>query len=93
MWFEILPPALIIAIAVGFPTYTAMGLKWLFTGNMYGRELNTVYQRRFYLRDVDRFGSPYEFVGLDELFAEAEKKKKGKRSEDGECVCDDEDDQ
>lgn len=85
MWYEILPSWAIVCIGVAFPSYFAYGLGWLFLkGHPYRRDLYTPLQRRLYLRDVDRFGSPYNFVGLDEFFEQASAAGANK-----ECVCDD----
>lgn len=85
MWYEILPAAIIIVAAISFPTYVTMGISWLaLKGHPYRRSLDTTYQRRMYLRDVDRFGSTYNFRGLEEFFDEVDKQK-GKK-----CVCEDE---
>lgn len=72
MWFEILPPFLIIATAVSFPQYFAAGVHWLFFGNVYHRSLLHDGNRRSYLRDWSRFGCPYRIVGLEGIPDEEE---------------------
>lgn len=81
MWYDILPSAIIIVAAMAFPTYATYYMNWFVLGHSYRRALETRSQKLLYLRDVDRFGSTYAFVGLDEFFAQT-----GAGSEK-ECVC------
>lgn len=82
MWYEILPSFFIITGALALPSYAAYFMGWLVFGHPYRRCLDDRDQRRWYLRDIDRFGGPYNFVGLDEFFAQA-------GISDKECVCED----
>lgn len=88
MWYEILPSAIIICAGLAFPTYVAMGAGWLFLKrHPYWRSLETPDQRKWYLRDADRFGSTYNFVGLEEFFREVDGAGGGGSKE---CECDEE---
>lgn len=100
MWYEILPSALIILGALAMPTYFSYYINWLvFKGHPYRRDLGNVDQRRWYLREWDRFGSTYNFRGLDAFFEEveaAEREEIKNRSASGkeggsgdQCVCED----
>ncbi|CAH1981431.1 unnamed protein product [Acanthoscelides obtectus] len=65
MWFEILPSAGIIFVAMAFPHASAYVLNNLVVGNMYRRQLLTREERIGYLRDRRLAGGdPYKVVDL-----------------------------
>lgn len=93
MWFEIAPPFAVIVLALGLPAYASYALNWTFLGNGYKRALLEPNQRRMYLRDGQRFGSPYRLVGLEAIPDEEPKRRprRGRVGDDGECVCEGDD--
>nr|CAH7769114.1 unnamed protein product [Callosobruchus chinensis] len=68
MWFEILPSAGIIFVAMAFPHVSAYVINNLALGNMYRRQLITREEQMGYLRDRRLGdGNPYKVVGLEAI--------------------------
>lgn len=67
MWYEILPPVIIIAAAIGLCPLVSMPANWLILGNKYRRDIGEREGFYHYLRDFSRFGSPYSVTGLENI--------------------------
>ncbi|XP_022900200.1 uncharacterized protein [Onthophagus taurus] len=66
MWYEILPSAGIILVAMTFPHASAYIINKLALGNMYRRSMLTITDRYNYTRDKRLGdGNPYKIVGLE----------------------------
>ncbi|KAL9875424.1 uncharacterized protein LOC119641126 isoform X1 [Glossina fuscipes] len=59
MWFEILPSAAIITVALAIPIYATYGLHKLVLGNPYRRNMDERFDRVMYLRDRRLTYNPY----------------------------------
>ncbi|XP_013104756.1 uncharacterized protein LOC106085194 [Stomoxys calcitrans] len=67
MWFEVLPSAAIITVALSIPTYAMYGLHKLVLGNAYRRNLDERFDRVMYLRDRRLTDNPYKMNGLEHI--------------------------
>ncbi|XP_061392552.1 uncharacterized protein LOC133328019 [Musca vetustissima] len=67
MWFEVLPSAVIITVALSVPTYAMYGLQKLVLGNAYRRNLDARFDRVMYLRDRRLTDNPYNMNGLEQI--------------------------
>ncbi|XP_071054636.1 NADH dehydrogenase [ubiquinone] 1 alpha subcomplex subunit 1-like [Onthophagus taurus] len=68
MWYEILPSAGIILVAMTFPHASAYVINKLVLGNMYRRGMVTGADRYNYTRDRRLAGgNPYKVVGLEAI--------------------------
>ncbi|TMW43381.1 hypothetical protein DOY81_011538 [Sarcophaga bullata] len=67
MWFEVLPSAVIITVALSIPTYAMYGIHKLTLGNAYRRNLDERFDRVMYLRDRRLTDNPYIMNGLDQI--------------------------
>ncbi|XP_023164760.1 uncharacterized protein LOC111595331 isoform X2 [Drosophila hydei] len=64
MWFEILPAAGIITVALSVPIYAMYGLQKLTLGNAYRRNMDERFDRVMYQRDFRLTDNPYIMNGL-----------------------------
>ncbi|XP_062133835.1 NADH dehydrogenase [ubiquinone] 1 alpha subcomplex subunit 1 isoform X1 [Drosophila sulfurigaster albostrigata] len=76
MWFEILPGAAIITVALSVPIYAMYGLQKLTMGNAYRRNMDERFSRVMYQRDFRLTNNPYIMNGLDEVPDEDQNEKK-----------------
>ncbi|KAL9875425.1 uncharacterized protein LOC119641126 isoform X2 [Glossina fuscipes] len=67
MWFEILPSAAIITVALAIPIYATYGLHKLVLGNPYRRNMDERFDRVMYLRDRRLTYNPYILNGLEKI--------------------------
>ncbi|KAF2899659.1 hypothetical protein ILUMI_06519 [Ignelater luminosus] len=67
MWFEILPSAGIIFVAMAFPHFSAYIINKVSIGNMYRRSLYERRERFQYLRDIRLTGNPYKVNSLESI--------------------------
>ncbi|XP_060659795.1 NADH dehydrogenase [ubiquinone] 1 alpha subcomplex subunit 1 isoform X1 [Drosophila nasuta] len=76
MWFEIIPGAAIITVALSVPIYAMYGLQKLTMGNAYRRNMDERFSRVMYQRDFRLTNNPYIMNGLDEVPDEDQNEKK-----------------
>ncbi|TDG44375.1 hypothetical protein AWZ03_009178 [Drosophila navojoa] len=81
MWFEILPSAAIITVALSVPIYAMYGLQKLTLGNAYRRNMDERFDRVMYQRDFRLTNNPYIMNGLKEIQEEDEYEKEKKERE------------
>ncbi|XP_055380116.1 uncharacterized protein LOC129611165 [Condylostylus longicornis] len=67
MWFEILPSAAIITVALSIPTFALYGINKLVLGNGYRRNMDERFARVMYQRDVRLTVNPYIQNGLEAI--------------------------
>ncbi|KAK4878125.1 hypothetical protein RN001_010631 [Aquatica leii] len=67
MWYEIIPTAAIIYVALSFPHYSAYVINKVVVGNMFRRSLYEKKERLSYLRDTRLSGNPYKVVSLEQI--------------------------
>lgn len=67
MWFEILPGAAIITVALSVPIYAMYGLQKLTLGNAYRRNMDERFSRVMYQRDYRLTNNPYIMNGLEQI--------------------------
>ncbi|XP_030558603.1 uncharacterized protein LOC115761113 isoform X1 [Drosophila novamexicana] len=84
MWFEIIPSAAIITVALSVPIYAMYGLQKLTLGNAYRRNMDERFDRVMYQRDFRLTNNPYIMNGLEEIEDEEEDKKKEENKEEKE---------
>ncbi|KAK5638053.1 hypothetical protein RI129_012348 [Pyrocoelia pectoralis] len=65
MWYEIIPSAAVIVVALSLPHISAYGINKLLLGNYYKRSLMERDNRFHYLRDRQLTFSPYKVNGLE----------------------------
>ncbi|XP_034476868.1 uncharacterized protein LOC117783536 [Drosophila innubila] len=73
MWFEILPSAAIITVALSVPIYAMYGLQKLTLGNAYRRNMDDRFSRVMYQRDYRLTDNPYIMNGLHAIPDEGKK--------------------
>ncbi|XP_062133836.1 NADH dehydrogenase [ubiquinone] 1 alpha subcomplex subunit 1 isoform X2 [Drosophila sulfurigaster albostrigata] len=73
MWFEILPGAAIITVALSVPIYAMYGLQKLTMGNAYRRNMDERFSRVMYQRDFRLTNNPYIMNGLNAIPDEVKK--------------------
>ncbi|XP_034102836.1 NADH dehydrogenase [ubiquinone] 1 alpha subcomplex subunit 1 isoform X1 [Drosophila albomicans] len=76
MWFEIIPGAAIITVALSVPIYAMYGLQKLTMGNAYRRNMDERFSRVMYQRDFRLTNNPYIMNGLDEVPDEDQNEQK-----------------
>ncbi|XP_055840086.1 uncharacterized protein LOC129907759 [Episyrphus balteatus] len=67
MWFEIIPSAAIITIALSIPGYAMYGIHKLTLGNAYRRNMDERFDRVMYQRDRRIMDNPYIMSGLESI--------------------------
>ncbi|XP_030373739.1 uncharacterized protein LOC115623428 isoform X2 [Scaptodrosophila lebanonensis] len=67
MWFEILPSAVIITVALSVPIYAMYGLQKLTLGNAFRRNMDERFDRVMYQRDFRLTNNPYVMNGLNSI--------------------------
>ncbi|XP_045765845.1 uncharacterized protein LOC123867711 [Maniola jurtina] len=67
MWFNIIPPYVIILGAIAGPGYALWWSHYFFLGNHYRRGNHSRWDRVMYSRDWRLTGNPYVVNGLKEL--------------------------
>ncbi|XP_023030658.1 uncharacterized protein LOC26528843 isoform X1 [Drosophila willistoni] len=67
MWFEILPGAVIITVAMSVPIYAMYGLQKLTLGNAFRRNMDERFDRVMYQRDFRLTNNPYLMNGLESI--------------------------
>uniref|UniRef100_A0A1A9X3J5 NADH dehydrogenase [ubiquinone] 1 alpha subcomplex subunit 1 n=1 Tax=Glossina brevipalpis TaxID=37001 RepID=A0A1A9X3J5_9MUSC len=67
MWFEILPSAAIITVALAIPIHATYGIHKLVLGNPYRRNMDERFDRVLYLRDRRLNNDPYIQNGLEKI--------------------------
>ncbi|XP_017836997.1 uncharacterized protein LOC108596090 isoform X1 [Drosophila busckii] len=72
MWFEIIPAAAIITVALSVPIYAMYGLQKLTIGNAYRRNMDERFDRVMYQRDFRLTNNPYIMNGLETIEDEEE---------------------
>ncbi|KAG5677345.1 hypothetical protein PVAND_007110 [Polypedilum vanderplanki] len=67
MWFEILPPAAIICVALYIPGFATYHLNKALCGNHYRRNTDERFDRIMYMRDYRLNKNVYEGRGLETI--------------------------
>ncbi|XP_050432568.1 uncharacterized protein LOC126840703 [Adelges cooleyi] len=67
MWYEALPPAVIVFVLLNIPDKVCSFTNKLALGNKFRRDIGTPWIQRYYTRDWELTGHPYKTQGLEAL--------------------------
>ncbi|XP_050541956.1 uncharacterized protein LOC126905875 [Daktulosphaira vitifoliae] len=67
MWYEALPPAVIVFVLLNIPDRFCSLTNKLVLGNTYRRDIGKPWMQRYYARDWELTGNPYKAQGLESL--------------------------
>ncbi|VVC39948.1 Hypothetical protein CINCED_3A014922 [Cinara cedri] len=67
MWYEAMPPAIIVYILLNIPDKICSLSNKVFFGNVYKRDIGKPWIQQLYARDWELTGDPYKAQGLESL--------------------------